>query len=210
MRPATIPYASGSSAKKGAAPAKVIDYRSGDVPVLGASPDGRSVLFDQDRALHVLSADESGAPRTEGVLPAPTEGSQFTSFALFSPDGRMVLAAGTADNPLQLWRAPAPGVRPHLIRRLAVGPNSAATCAAFAPDGSFAVTGTQDDKVLVWKLPTEAEAKQDLTGTLTFTSSEVNAAERKVRIWADVANSTGDRLLAGENVTLVIPPAETK
>jgi WD40 repeat protein len=196
--------------EKGAAVAKEIDYRSGDVPVLGASPDGRSVLFDQDRALHVLSADESGAPRTEGVLPAPSDASQFANFALFTPDGKMVLAGGTADNPLQLWKAPAPGARAHMIRRLAVGANSSPTCAAFAPDGSFAVTGTQDHKVMVWKLPTEAEAKQELAGTLSFASWAMDPADRKVRIWADVPNISGDRLLAGESVTLVVPPTEAK
>jgi WD40 repeat protein/biotin carboxyl carrier protein len=194
---------------KGATPDKDIDYRSGDVSVLGVSPDGQSVLFDQDRALHVLNV-AADYQKTEGVLPAPSDASQFATFALFTPDGHMVLAAGTADNPLQLWKAPAPGSRAHLIRRLAVGPNSAPTCAAFAPDGSFAVTGTQDHKVMVWKLPTEAEAKQELTGTLTFTSNAMDPADRKVRIWADLANTTGDRLLAGEVVTLVIPPAEAR
>ena len=107
-------------------------------------------------------------------------------------------------------KLPAPGVRGHLIRRLAVGPTSAPTCAAFAPDGSFAVTGTQDDKVMVWRIPPEAETKQELTGTLTFVSSEMDAADRKVRIWADVTNSGNIRLLAGETVTLVIPPPESK
>ncbi len=195
---------------KGAMQSTVIDYRSGDVPVLGASPDGRSVLFDQDRALHILSADESGAPKTEAVLTAASDATQFASFALFTPDGQMVLAAGTADSPLQLWKAPGAGARAHLIRRFAVGPNSAPTCAAFAPDGSFAVTGTQDDKVMVWKLPTEAESKEELTGILTFTSSQMDAAEKKVRIWADLPNTGGEPLLAGETVTMVIPPAEAK
>jgi WD40 repeat protein/biotin carboxyl carrier protein len=193
--------------EKGAAPETVIDYRSGDVPVLGASPDGQSVLFDQDRALHVLSVADQ---RTEGVLPAPSDASQFAGFALFSPDGRMILAEGTADNPLQLWKAPVAGSRAHLIRRLAVGPASTPTCAAFSPDGAFAVTGTLDHKVLVWKLPTEAEIKQDLTGDLTFTSSSMDAADRKVRIWANVTNIGDSRLLAGDTVTLVIPPAESR
>ena len=124
----------------------------------------------------------------------------------------MVLAAGTADNPLQLWKAPTPGARAYLIRRWAVSAASAPTCAAFAPDGSFAVTGTQDHKVMVWRIPPEAETKQDLTGTLTFTSAEMHPAERKVRIWADLTNTGGSRLLAGESVTLVIPitPPESK
>jgi WD40 repeat protein len=195
--------------QKGAAPDKTIDYRSGDVAVLGASPDGQSVLFDQERALHVLSIDDANFQRTEGVLPAPSDASQFAGFALFTPDGKMVLAGGTADNPLQLWKAPAPGVRGHLIRRLAVSPTSA-TCAAFAPDGSFAVTGTQDHKVMVWRIPPEAEAKQEYTGTLTFTSASMDPAEGKIRIWADLTNAGADKLLSGETVTLVIPPPESK
>jgi WD40 repeat protein len=196
--------------EKGALPEKSIDYRSGDVAALGVSPDGQSVLFDQDRALHVLSIADDTFQKTEGVLPAPSDASQFTSFALFNPDGRMVLAAGTADRPLQLWKAPAPGVRAHLIRRFAVGPTSAPTCAAFAPDGSFAVTGTQDNKVMVWRLPNDAATKQNLTGTLTFTSWAMNPAEQKVRIWADLNNVGNEFLLAGETVTLVFPPAEAK
>jgi WD40 repeat protein len=193
--------------EKGAAVETVIDYRSGDVPILGVSPDGQSVLFDQDRALHVLSVADQ---RTEGVLTAPSDASQFAGFALFSPDGRMILTAGTADNPLQLWKAPAPGVRAHLLRRLAVGPGSTPTCAAFAPDGSFAVTGTVDSKVMVWRAPPETETKQEMAGTLTFTSSSMDAADRKVRIWADVTNIGDVRLLAGDTVTLVIPPAEVR
>jgi WD40 repeat protein len=193
--------------QKGAAPETTIDYRSGDVPVLGASPDGLSVLFDQDRKLHILSLADR---RTEGVLDAPSDASQFAGFALFSPDGRLILAGGTADNPLQLWKAPTAAERAHLIRRLAVGATSTPTCAAFAPDGSFAVTGTVDHKVVVWRCPPEAETKKALTGQLTFTSSAMDAADRKVRIWADVNVSGDARLLAGETVTLVIPFAESR
>ena len=76
------------------------------------------MLFDQERELRVLTTDR----KTEGVLPAPSEASQFVGFALFSPDDRLVLAAGTGDNPLQLWKAPQTGVRGYLIRRLALPP----------------------------------------------------------------------------------------
>jgi len=196
---------------KGASPDKSIDYRAGDVAVLGASPDGQSVLFDQEHALHVVSVADGSFQRTEAVLPTISDASQFAGFALFSPDGRTVLAAGTKDNPLQLWKMPTTGSQANLIRRLAaVGTPSVQTCAAFAPDGSFAVTGTEDYKVMVWRIPPEAETKQSLTGTLSFISPEMNAADRKVRIWADVANAGGSRLLAGETVTLVIPPPEAK
>jgi WD40 repeat protein len=195
--------------EKGATVDKVINYRSGDVPVLGVSPDGQSVLFDKERSLNVISVSDQNQ-RTEAVLQAPTEASRFAGFALFSPDGKMVLTAGTADNPLQLWRLPTNDIRGHLIRRMAVGPMSTPNCAAFAADGSFAVTGTQDQNVLVWKLPTEAEVKQQLVGALTFTSSAMDAADRKVRVWAELSNPQKEPLLAGETVTLVIPVAEQK
>jgi biotin carboxyl carrier protein len=193
---------------KGAAPETVIEHRTGDVPVLGVSPDGQRVLFDQDRALNVLSIADQ---RTEGVLHAPSDTTQFSTFALFSPDGRLILAAGTSDNPLQVWRAPAEGSRATMLRRLPVGPSSAPTCAAFAPDGSFAVTGTQDNRVLVWGLPDEQETKRQITATIDYVDKSIESADRKVRIWADkLVIPQGVRLLAGETVTLVITPQGSK
>lgn len=193
---------------KGAAPGTLIEHRTGEVPVLGVSPDGQRVLFDQDRALHVLAIADQ---RTEGVLHAPSDTTQFVTFALFSPDGRLVLAAGTSDNPLQVWRAPADGTRGTMLRRLAVGPASAPTCAAFAPDGSFAVTGTQDNKVLVWGLPDDQEIKRQITATIDYVDPSIESADRKVRIWADkLVVPQGVRLLAGETVTLVITPLGSK
>ena len=157
-----------------------------------------------------MSADESGA--ADGSrLAGPVGGHAVRHVrAYFLPMAAWCWRAARPTIPCSSWKAPAAGTRAHLIRRLAVGPTSAATCAAFAPDGSFAVTGTQDDKVMIWKLPTEAESKQELTGTLTFTSSAMDAAEKKVRIWADLANTGAEHLLAGETVTLVIPPTEAK
>jgi WD40 repeat protein len=188
--------------EKGAAPEKVIENRTGDVSVLGVSPDGQSILFDQERALHLLTLNNQ---LTEGFLPAPSEASQFSGFALFSPDGRLVLAAGTGDNPLQLWKAPAAGGRGSLIRRLAAG--AAPSCAAFAPDGSFAVTGTRDNRVLIWEMPTKAELDRQLTGTLTYLEPSINAAERKARVWAET-NDPNTHLLEGDTVTLIIPRPE--
>src|SRR5207248_7838439 len=118
--------------------------------------------------------------------------------------GRLVLTAGTGDMPLQLWKTPPPNGRGSLVRRLAVGAVSTPTCAAFAPDGSFAVTGTQDNRVLVWELPTKAELDQQITATLSFVDHSINAAERKARIWAELTNPAV-RLFEGDTVTLVIP-----
>jgi WD40 repeat protein len=191
--------------EKGAAPETVVEHRSGGVPVLGVSPDGQRVLFDQERELDVLTLPDK---RNEGTMAAPSEASQFSTFALFSPDGRLVLAAGTADNPLQLWKAPTPGVRGHLLRRLAPGPRSVPTCAAFAPDGSFAVTGSEDNKVQVWEMPPKAIIDRQITGTVTFLDTSIDAADRKARVWADLDNLEGVKLLPGDTVTLVIPRPE--
>ncbi len=191
--------------EKGAAVETTIDYRAGGVPVLGVSPDGQRVLFDQERELSVLTLPDK---RNEGTMPAPSEASKFSTFALFSPDGRLVLAGGTADNPLQLWKAPAPGVRGHLLLRLVAGPTSAPTCGAFAPDGSFAVTGSEDNKVVVWAMPPKSYIDRQITGTVTFLDQTIDPADRKARIWAEPDNPEAAKLLPGDTVTLVIPTPE--
>jgi WD40 repeat protein len=189
----------------GAALDKVVEDRSNDVGVLGANADGTRVLFDQDRKLQVLTVDKA----TEGVLPAPSEATQFTGFALFSPDDRLVLAAGTGDHPLQLWKAPQPGVRGSLIRRLALPPGGNATCGAFAPDGAFAVTGTQDCRVLVWSMPTKAETDRVLSANVALRDTSIDT-EHKARIWAKLPKPEGISLPAGDTVNIVIPAAERK
>ncbi len=188
--------------EKGAAPEINVENRSGNVPVIGASADGSRVLLDSERSLRVIAVQDQ---RTEAVFLPPSDSGQFATFAMFSPDGRLVLAAGSGDSPLQLWKAPAPGVRGHLFRRLALGPNSQPTCAAFAPDSTFAVTGSADNKVLVWGMPTAAEIDRELTGTLTFRDQSIDPNDRRVRIWAELSNPEGVRLTPGDTVTMVIP-----
>jgi len=183
-----------------------IENRAGTVGQLGVSADGAHVLFDQRKQLQVLTLPDV---RIEGVLPTPSDASEFHTFAQFSPDGKLIIAAGSGDTPLQLWKAPAAGVRAARIRNLAVGV-SLPTCVAFAPDGAFAVTGTQDNKVQVWGLPERAEVDRAVDGRVIKLEPSVDSSsERKVSIWAEVEKPNG-RLLPGETVTLVIPPPEPK
>jgi WD40 repeat protein len=194
-----------SLGQSGAKVEKSINDRHNDVDVLGVNSDGTRVLFDQERELRVLTTDR----KTEGVLPAPSEASQFVGFALFSPDDRLVLAAGTGDNPLQLWKAPQPGARGYLIRRLALPPGGNALCGAFAPDSTFAVTGTQDSRVLVWEMPSKEETNRENRAKVILRDPTIDT-DRKARLWAILARPEGIDLPAGDTVNIVIPPAERR
>ncbi len=178
--------------------------RSGDVTQLGTSPDGKSVLFDQGRVLRVLSLTDGS---TEAILQNPLGAANFTTFALFSPNGKLILTTGGSGGRLQLWRSPDAQTRPFEIRQLVSHEKS--TCAAFAPDSSFLVTGTRDRQVLIWPVPT---AKEDIervvNAEVTLVESDVQSSGKQVRVWAEVDNPRLDvtnRLLQpGTAVTVVI------
>lgn len=179
-----------------------IDHRAGHVNNLGVSPDGTRILFDQDRELHIFNMLER---RTEGVLPMTNDASNFNGFALFSPDARLILAGGTADNPLQIWRTPAAGAdRGYLAARLGVGAGMPTT-GAFAPNGGFAAVGTTDNKVLVFARPAEGDLSRQIEGIVTYLDRSIESTDRKVKIWAEVAKP-GDFLIPGDTVMMVIPP----
>jgi WD40 repeat protein len=180
--------------------------RSGDVATLGASPDGRRVLFDQGKVLRVLSIP-GGV--TEGVLQNAASPSNFTGFALFSPDGRVILTASAAEGRLQMWRPPSgPNHRPYVVRELASSDRSPViTCAAFSPDGNFVVTGGKDRQVLVWAVPPLSEIEKEISAEVTLFESDIASATGQCRIWADFANRDG-RLLPGGTVTMAVHPPE--
>ncbi len=76
--------------------------RTGDATQLGVSADGRRLLFDHGEELRIL--DRSGGGFV-GALRSRRQG-RFQGFAVFSPSGRLVLAAGSGGR-LQLWTVPA-------------------------------------------------------------------------------------------------------
>ncbi|MBX7105733.1 MAG: HlyD family efflux transporter periplasmic adaptor subunit [Gemmataceae bacterium] len=185
----------------GAKRISTIDNRSGNVDVLGVSPDGQRVIFDSDRSLQVRGIYDG---RTDAVLNAPSDSSQFSGFALFSTDASMVVAGGTADNPLSIYKLPTvAGGRGYLRVRLAVG-NSAATCAALSGEGFLAV-GTADHRVLIFARPDKADLEKQYLATITNLDQSVDSTDRKVRIMAEIPNP-GMPLLPGDSTTLVIPP----
>ncbi len=186
----------------GAESEMMLDGRSGDVASPGLSADGKYVLFDQGRRLRVMRIKDR---TTRCLLENAAEASHFSTFAMFSPDHRLMVTACAAEAQLQLWRAPSPGARAYPVRNLVTRQKSPPTCACFAPDGSYLVTGSQDNEVLVWPIPDRNELDRQSSAKLTLLERAVESGSRHVRLWAEVANADG-HLLPGTTVTLAIYP----
>jgi WD40 repeat protein len=163
------------------------------------------VLIDQGRYLRVLSL---GDRSTRGVITSSSETANFTTFARFSPDGRTVLtAAGSSDTRLQLWRNPALSQKKRAAElRQYVWTESPTTCAAFAPQAPFIVTGTRDRNVVVWGMPTEEELRDPVTNATIINVGEIlENSTRPVRVIADVFKPTPG-LLPNGTATMVVHP----
>jgi WD40 repeat protein len=186
--------------------------RGGEVPVLGVLPQKRQVLFDQGNSLLIGSVNDG---RLEAKLQFPVEGTNFSTMALFSPDGKLIVTNAESQNRLQLWRAPTPTSRPYELRHL-VWMGAPISCAAFAPqsagdkpEDAFLVTGTTDRNVVIWDLPSKEEIDQELTAEVSMVEHSLNSASREVTVWAEVQNKDR-RLLPGATATLVVYPENKK
>ncbi len=177
--------------------------RTAEVSQVGVSPDGRTVLFDQGKELRLLSLADK---RIEGTVQNPSDAMNFSTMALFAPDGKTILTNGSAAAKLQLWRTPGPQGRASELRQLIWG-GAPATCGAFAPeDGSFAVTGTQDHKVLLWTMPEKNEIESRLEAHLMLVEKYLDTQSRQVRVWAELQNPGW--LIPGTQATMVVPPQQ--
>jgi WD40 repeat protein len=176
-----------------------IEDRTAEVTLPGVSPDGKQVLFDQGRELRLLSLD---GKRIEGRLVNPSDALNFSGFAIFSPDGQVILTNGAAPGRLQLWRTPTRDVRASELRQF-IWNGGAATCAAFAPSTAFLVTGTRDHQVLLWNVPASTDVGRRLPATLVLVEKSRDTRSRQVRVRAELENTAG--LLAGAPATLVVP-----
>jgi WD40 repeat protein len=192
---------------------KSFPKRSGYVPVLGISPDGKRVLYDpsESKALRILSLPEG---LHEGIIRNAPSSPGIRGLALFSPDGRFVLAGEGTEARLQLWTAPAENSRSFEVCKLAMNEPSKVTCAAFAPDGSFVVAGTKDRQVLVWgPLPSEKEvANVRIPAVISNIDRSIDPGRSQVRVFAEFRNPQGGKeglglLMPGDVVNLVIPAA---
>ena len=199
--------------EKGAAlDGEPIAGRNGTVANPGVTASGDLMVYDQGRTLQLLSVKEQ---RTTAVVNSSSSAAQFETFALFSPDGSLMLTAGGPEGRMQLWRTPTGGARAYEVRQLVPQDRAAATCAAFAPNGLFAVSGSKDGHVYVWNLPTRKQVEEhrirtDKNGeplTLTYVDRALDAS--KIRIGVEVQNpETAEhphgRLIPGRRVTVVV------
>lgn len=181
--------------------------RTSEVHTLGISPDGKTVLFDQGKELRLQTLEDK---QMVGFLQrSASEPMNFSTIALFSPDGKTILTNASAPGKLQLWRTPVTQMRGSELRQFIWStPNGTATCGAFAPeDGSFAVTGTQDQKVLVWAMPSQKEIDSRLEARVSLVDKYLDTQSRHVRVWAELDNPGW--LIPGMHATMVIlPPKE--
>jgi WD40 repeat protein len=125
----------------------------------------------------------------------------FSTLAQFSPDGKLILTAGGSEGRLQLWRTPTEKRRAYELCQL-IFP-APPTCGAFAPDGSFLVTGTRDRQVVVWAAPSPEE-QAELTATVRLVEKALDSNSHQVRVWADLPAPGG--LVPGATAALVVYP----
>jgi WD40 repeat protein len=186
----------------GAKEQTLIQRRFSDVAQLGVSPDGKLVLDEQGNEMRILSLSDG---LNEGAFSNATQASKFRSFALFSPDGRLVLTTSGTDGVLQLWRFGKD--RSYELRQLVVaaGERAPATCAAFAPNGTFLVGGIRD-RLFVWPMPSKEEVDQQLVAQVITVEQPFDTSESKIRIIAEFANRAKRPLPPGDIVTMVAFP----
>lgn len=183
-----------------------IDKRGGQVEILSlwtekGNTDRTHVLFDQGSELRVHDLADWSKPLK--VLKHPSASLNFTNFALVSPDGQTILTAGGSENRLQLWSNPLGKKRASELRQY-IWVDGPSTCAAFDPQGGFAVTGTRDRHVLIWNLPSAEEAKeQTANGKIWRIDQVLDTSSRQLRIVVDV-DKPSDRLIAGDKANIVI------
>jgi WD40 repeat protein len=175
--------------------------RSTDVAQIGVSPDGKRVLDPQNKEMRILSLADG---QTETVFQNTSQATNFLSMALFSPGGHLVLTSSSTEGVLQLWRIGKE--RSYELRLLNPVDRSQATCAAFAPDGSFVVGGTKDRKIYAWPMPSKQEVEEQLMATITDVEETVESANGQVRVVAEFNNPKSYRLFPGDVVSMVAYP----
>ncbi len=172
----------------------VVDVQSS---LVGA--DSQRILLKQCKELHLRTLKDP--LQNQGWLPLDFE-AITPPLALFAPDGQTILAGGSAEGQLRLFRAPTatnPGIE---LMRL-VG-NGSIGSVAFSSESRLVAAGTEDHRVLVWKLPGKEEMTSPLSARIIAITPPADAHSTQVSVRAEVENKTG-RLTPGRTVNLLVP-----
>jgi WD40 repeat protein len=176
--------------------------RSGDVPTLGVDPNTNQVLFDRGKELSLVSLLDR-QPR--GSLQNYSGAMTFTTMAVFSPNGQLIMTYGASENRLQLWRTPNAKSRGYELRQL-IWKGAPITCGAFAPDNSFAVTATQDGQIVPWILPSKEDIEQQLTAHIVTAIPTDTGYSRILLLKAEMENP--GYLSPGDKASMVAYPKQ--
>ncbi len=174
--------------------------RSGDVAQLNADPTGEHVLYEEGREVRIFSLDKR---KVEGTLQTGSPTSTFATMALYSPEGKTILTNGNSVGRLQLWRAPTADTRSAELRQY-VWTSGNITCGTFSPDGKLAVTGTQDNRVLVWQMPEKAEAEKPIEGQMNYVEEFLDTSLKRLTVRAVLDNPGW--IIPGSGAAIVVPP----
>lgn len=194
--------------EKGAvADGRPVRDRVGNVSQLGVSQDGKWMLFDQGKTLQLLSVESRTLKHT---LTVPVNSTPFETLAIFSPNGKLMLTAGTAGGRLQLWRTPDEKTRAFEVRQFATLEGQSVACAAFSPDNNFAVSAS-GHKLYMWSIPSEKEVGEHRIPNvrMTLKTPTLDASTKTTRVGFEVINEfskeyPNGRFEAGRPVTIVI------
>ncbi|MGL4421335.1 MAG: WD40 repeat domain-containing protein, partial [Gemmataceae bacterium] len=195
---------------KGAAVAKTLDHRKGNVDTLTVSRDGGRILFDQDDGrLEVVSLADG---RVLSTVQNAAAAARFATFATFSADDSLILTAaadGEAKGELQLWNTPPMGGRASERRRLVTPYRAAPTCAAFSQDGDkkFVVVGTQTGGVHIWAKPTNEVVREQVGTVASLIRLDAKTVKIQVKT-SGLSADVGNLLLDKGAATIIIKPGD--
>jgi len=181
--------------------------RTGDVIAIGANSDGSRLLFDEGKKIRVIALPGG---ETESEIQNEIGPASFSTLALYSPDGALIVTVGGSEGRLQLWRAPtALDRRGAEVRQLVPCERTVITNAAFSQDGTFLVAAGKDKRLRIWPIPSAKDIDQRITAQVTRVEPAIEIGGGQVRVWADFEiQKPSNKLMPGMPVTLTIKPAE--